>query len=226
MNASDWLTTVAATFAGLLPIVNPFSTAAVFLALTGRLSESERRRQLTLACVYATAILLVFLIAGALIMEFFGISIPALRFAGGLIVARVGFSMLDPQHPDVETEGASARRRDIAFTPLAMPMLSGPGSIAVTIGMAAGAETVWDDVAIGVGIVLVIGVSWIILSAARAVKGFLGDQGIDVVTRIMGFILVCIGVQFIGMAVIDVVTDQFAGAPSVLGTSTGVPALK
>jgi multiple antibiotic resistance protein len=204
---SDWLTTVAATFAGLLPIVNPFSTAAVFLALTGRLSEAERRRQLTLACVYATATLLVFLVAGALIMNFFGISIPALRLAGGLIVARVGFSMLDPQEPEAEAEGAPARR-DIAFTPLAMPMLSGPGSIAVTIGMAAGAETYLDDLAIAVGIVLVITVSWLLLSAARAVNRFLGEQGIDVLTRIMGFILVCIGVQFVGMAVIDVVTDE------------------
>src|SRR5215470_12134138 len=123
----EWLTTVAATFAGLLPIVNPFSTAAVFLALTARLSESERRRQLTLACVYATGTLLVFLVAGALIMNFFGISIPALRLAGGLIVARVGFSMLDPPPADADPEAASATRRDIAFTPLAMPMLSGPG---------------------------------------------------------------------------------------------------
>lgn len=208
MSASDWLTTVAATFAGLLPIVNPFSTAAVFLALTGRLSEAERRRQLTLACVYATATLLVFLVAGALIMNFFGISIPALRLAGGLIVARVGFSMLAPQEPEAETEDAAPARRDIAFTPLAMPMLSGPGSIAVTIGMAAGAESTWDDLAIAVGIVLVIAVSWLVLSAARAVNRFLGEQGIDVLTRIMGFILVCIGVQFVGMAVIDVVTDE------------------
>jgi multiple antibiotic resistance protein len=220
----EWLTTVFATFAGLLPIVNPFSTAAVFLALTGRHSEAERRRQLRLACLYALSTLLVFLVAGALIMEFFGISIPALRLAGGLIVARVGFSMLNPQEPEAVAEGASPGR-DIAFTPLAMPMLSGPGSIAVTISMAAGAETVWEDVAIGVGIVLVIAVSWLILSAARRVKGFLGDQGIDVLTRIMGFILVCIGVQFVGMAVVDFVTDQFGVAPGA-GASIGVFASK
>jgi multiple antibiotic resistance protein len=222
MNEGEWLTTVGATFAGLLPIVNPFSTAAVFLALTSRHSEAERRRQLRLACLYATATLLVFLVAGALIIDFFGISIPALRVAGGLIVARVGFSMLDSHASDAEEAEAAPARSDIAFTPLAMPMLSGPGSIAVTISMAAGAETVWEDVAIGAGIVLVIAVSWLVLSAARKVKGFLGEQGIDVLTRIMGFILVCIGVQFVGMAVLDVVNDQFAGA----GTSTGAFASK
>ena len=89
-------------------------------------------------------VLLVSLFAGALVMEFFGISIPALRIAGGLIVARVGFGMLNPDpEPDVgETEHEEAlQMTDLAFTPLAMPMLSGPGSIAVTVGMAAGPES-------------------------------------------------------------------------------------
>ena len=70
----DWLTTILATFAGLLPIVNPFSTAAVFLALTERLSDAERLRQARLGCGYAAGVLLFFLFGGALIMSFFGIS--------------------------------------------------------------------------------------------------------------------------------------------------------
>lgn len=207
---SDWLTTVLATFAGLLPIVNPWSTAVVFLALTARLSEQDRRRQATLASLYALGVLWVFLFAGALIMRFFGISIPALRIAGGLIVARVGFSMLSPAEDD--TPDKPALRADIAFTPLAVPMLSGPGSIAVTIGMAAGADTVLEDLAIATGIAIVILVAWLTLRAARAVKNLLGDQGIDALTRIMGFLLVCIGVQFIGIGLVEAVSD-----PKVLG---------
>jgi multiple antibiotic resistance protein len=207
----DWLTTVLATFAGLLPIVNPWSTAVVFLALTVRLSDEERQRQATLASLYALGVLWTFLFAGALIMNFFGISIPALRIAGGLIVARVGFSMLSPAETD-ETPGAPPPRADIAFTPLAVPMLSGPGSIAVTIGMAAGAKSITDHLAIATGIALVIAISWATLRGARAVKRLLGDQGIDALTRIMGFLLVCIGVQFVGMGVIEVVTD-----PRLLG---------
>lgn len=202
----DWLTTILATFAGLLPIVNPFSTAAVFLALTGRHSDAERQRQAQLACLYALGVLLVFLFAGALIMSFFGISIPALRIAGGLIVARVGFGMLSPPDPDAAA-GAPAPRLDVAFTPLAVPMLSGPGSIAVTIGMAAGAHTWIDHLAIAVGIVLVIAVSYLVLASARAVKRYLGEQGIDALTRIMGFLLVCIGIQFIVIGVFEVIAD-------------------
>lgn len=205
---ADWLTTVLATFAGLLPIVNPFSTAAVFLAITARLSDADRQRQATLACLYATGVLLVFLFAGALIMNFFGISIPALRLAGGLIVARVGFGMLAPADDADAVSDAPPRHLDLAFTPLAVPMLSGPGSIAVTIGMAAGAQSIVDHLAIAVGIVLVVLASWLILRSARAVKRFLGEQGIDAMTRIMGFLLVCIGVQFVGIAVVEVVTDE------------------
>lgn len=201
-----WLTTVLATFVGLLPIVNPFSSAVVFLALTGRLSDPERQRQATLACLYALGVLLVFLFAGALIMTFFGISIPALRVAGGLIVARAGFSMLAPTVDGGPDE--TALHRDIAFTPLAVPMLSGPGSIAVTIGMAAGADSIFGHLAIAAGIVLVVLVSWAILRSARAVKRLLGERGIDAMTRIMGFLLICVGVQFIGIGVIEVVTDQ------------------
>lgn len=204
--SGDWFTTVLATFAGLLPIVNPFSTAAVFLAITARFSERERRRQAMLACLYATGVLLVFLFAGALIMRFFGISIPALRLAGGLIVARVGFGMLAPSGGN-EAQDSAPPRLDVAFTPLAVPMLSGPGSIAVTIGMAAGARSVADHLAIATGIVVVIVVSWMVLRSADAVQRFLGAQGTDALTRIMGFLLVCIGVQFMGIAVIEVVTN-------------------
>lgn len=209
--SGEWVATVIGTFVGLLPIVNPFSTAAVFLAVTAHLDADERRRQAARACAYATGVLLVFLFMGAVIMNFFGISIPALRLAGGLIVAQVGFRMLSPAKPEESVEGMP-RKDDFAFTPLAVPMLSGPGAIAVTIGMAAGAETIPEDLAVAVGIGLVMGMSWVVLGSARAVTRFLGEQGIDALTRIMGFLLVCIGVQFVGLAVIDVVTD-----PGLLG---------
>ena len=208
---SEWLTTILATFAGLFPIVNPFSTAVVFLAITANLTDAERQRQALLACCYATGVLLVFLFGGSLLINFFGISMPALRLAGGLIVARVGFGMLSP--PDPEDDPAQGTRRaDVAFTPLAVPMLSGPGSIAVTIGMAAGADSLAEYAAIAAGIAMVVAVSYAVLSSARAVKRGLGEQGLDALTRIMGFLLVCIGVQFVGVAVVEVVTD-----PSLLG---------
>jgi multiple antibiotic resistance protein len=207
----DMITAALATFVALLPIANPFSTAAVFLALTKRFSEGESQRQARLACIYTAAVLLVALFAGALIMEFFGISIPALRIAGGLIVARIGFGMLNPEpEEDVgEKDKADAlHMADLSFTPLAMPMLSGPGSIAVTIGMAASVDSAWEYVAIALGIVLVAWVSWLVLRSARRIVAVLGQTGMTALVRIMGFLLVCVGIQFIGLGVVQIITDE------------------
>ena len=204
----DLLTSTLGTFIGLLPIANPFSTAAVFVAITKRFSKTQAQDQARRACLYMVGVLLVSLFAGALIMEFFGISIPALRIAGGLIVARIGFGMLNPEpEPDVgEAEKEEAlHMTDLAFTPLAMPMLSGPGSIAVTIGMATGVENRWEFAAIALGIILVGFASWLVLRSARRIVALLGETGMTALVRIMGFLLVCVGVQFIGTGVVGVI---------------------
>ncbi len=204
----EWINTVLGTVVGLLPIANPFSTAVVFLAIAGRLPKERQRQQAGMAAVYMASVLLVSLVAGALIMQFFGISIAAVRIAGGLIVARIGFGMLQAETEEGVSEQAkreALRMTDIAFTPLAMPMLSGPGSIAVTLGMAAGAETLGEVVAIGVGIVLVSAVSWGVLRGARRTVDLLGVTGMNALTRIMGFLLVCVGVQFIGIGIAEAI---------------------
>lgn len=213
----ELVSAVLGTFVGLLPIANPFSTAVVFVAITQRFTETQARDQARRACVYMAIILLVSLFAGALIMQFFGISIPAVRIAGGLIVARIGFGMLSPEpDPDVgETQREEIlHMADLAFTPLAMPMLSGPGSIAVTISMAAGAENPWEYGAIALGIVLVAYSSWLVLRSARRIVARLGSTGVTALTRVMGFLLVCVGVQFMGDGVVHILSDEEAlGAP-------------
>ncbi|MGB5548629.1 MAG: MarC family NAAT transporter [Polyangiales bacterium] len=207
----DLATAALGTFVGLLPIANPFSTAAVFVAVTQRFTEAEARNQAWRACIYMAIVLLVSLFAGAMIMQFFGISIPALRIAGGLIVARIGFGMLSPEpDPDVsETQQEEAlHMADLAFTPLAMPMLSGPGSIAVTIGMAAGVESPWEYGAVALGILLVAYVSWLVLRSARRIVALLGETGMAALTRVMGFLLVCVGVQFVAAGVVQILADE------------------
>jgi multiple antibiotic resistance protein len=207
----DLMTAVFGTFVALLPIANPFSTAVVFVAITHRFTATQARDQAWRACIYMAIVLLVSLFAGALIIEFFGISIAALRIAGGLVVARIGFGMLNPEpDPDVsETQQAEAlQKTDLAFVPLAMPMLSGPGSIAVTIGMAAGAESPWEYVAIALGIVMVAYTSWLVLKSARRIVAKLGPTGLVALTRVMGFLLVCVGVQFIGAGIVKILSDE------------------
>lgn len=206
----DWLTLIGVTFGALLPIANPFGTAPVFVAITRQMSHAHRWQQARLAAIYMAAVLLVSLLAGALILEFFGISLPALRIAGGLVIARIGFSMLNPEPEEKlpeEDQKEALDKRDIAFTPMAMPMLSGPGSIAVTISMATSVTRPRDYLAVGIGILIVAFLSWLVLRSSTRIVDFLGSTGVNVLTRIMGLILVCIGIQFIATGIFELVTD-------------------
>lgn len=212
----DWISIALVTFVGILPIANPFSTAVVFLTITEGFSLKGRRKQALLACIYMAGVLITFLLAGTLIMNFFGISLPGLRIAGGLIVARIGFGMLNSKPENEisqEAQEEAVRKVDVAFTPLAMPMLSGPGSIAVTIGMAAEAEGVVENLAIVVGIGLVAFVSWLVLRASGKVVRVLGSAGMNAMGRIMGFLLVCVGIQFIVNGIHQILSSAEFMAP-------------
>lgn len=206
----EGLAYVLSTVGALLPIVNPLSTIGMLLSITGNLTEAERNEQSRRACIYMFFILTAFLVAGGLIMNVFGISIPGLRIAGGLIVAYLGFRMLFPDNTPMsyQERAEAAAKADVSFTPLAMPGLSGPGSIAVVIGMSATAQQSEHIVvshmliAIGVGITAVI--CYIVLRASSKLTGLLGATGMNAVARIMGFLLICIGVQFIINGVLDV----------------------
>jgi multiple antibiotic resistance protein len=198
-----FLETIALTVGALVPIVNPFSTAPLFVSLTAGFDAARRQRTALLACAYAFAILAVFLLLGSAIIDFFGISIPGIRTAGGLIIAFIGLRMLFPA-PQAGANGAQGDepQRDVAFTPLAMPSLSGPGSIAVVLGTAATIRGRPDDrilvyVAVIVGIAVTLSFSYFVLRAAGAMVRFLGRGGIDAMTRIFGFLLICIGMQFL-----------------------------
>lgn len=207
----NWINTILATVVALLPIMNPFSTSVLFLAITKGDSPAKKRRQALMGCVYAFFILTSFLVAGTLIMEFFGISIPGLRIAGGLMVARIGLKMLRPDedetHPEQGTAEA-AEKEDISFTPLAMPSLSGPGAIAVTIGMASTVQSWTVYPAILVGIFLVCFCCWLALKGATSVVRFLGENGMNAMSRIMGFLLLCVGVQFMVNGISGVVLEE------------------
>lgn len=195
-------TTILATITALLPIANPLTTMAILPALASQLTPDERARQVKRACLYMAGILVTFLLAGALLMDFFSISVPGLRIAGGLIVCKFGFNMLFPDAEESQTQTTQAKR-DISFSPLAMPSLSGPGSIAVVISMSSGVHTqtalpVWlGYCSVVLGILVVAYISWIALRASERLTALLGPDGIEAISRIMGFLLICIGVQFV-----------------------------
>jgi multiple antibiotic resistance protein len=200
---------ILGTVIALLPIINPFAATPVFLAITEGDTELQRERQARRGCLYMVAILVLSLIGGTFIMNFFGISIPGLRIAGGLLVSGIGLSMLSSRTPAQEERERDAARakRDISFTPLAMPMLSGPGSIAVTIGFTSLAETPLDYAAIILGIIVVAFISYLVLRISSRIVQVIGINGMSALTKIMGFLLLCIGIQFVVNGLLGVATD-------------------
>jgi len=191
--------------------MNPFSTAPLFVSLTVGAPASARNREALFACIYAFGILATFLLAGAAIVDFFGISVPGLRVAGGLIISVIGFRMLFPAAPAVQESSVEtgSRELDIAFTPLAMPSLAGPGSISVVLTAAAQIRSIRPNdfgviyVAVIIGMVLTLVASYLVLRAAALMVRFLGKSGIDAMTRIFGFLLIAIGMQFLLTGISD-----------------------
>lgn len=210
--AGQFFSLILGTIVALLPVINPLAAAPTFLAITEGDSPERRNQQLTMACIYMVAILVSFLIGGSLIMGFFGISIPGLRIAGGLLVAGIGWNMLmsaprDPTDPHNKEHAAARAKLDISFSPLAMPMLSGPGSIAVTLGFTSPSSTWIEYTAIIIGILSVAVIAYITLRLSTKIVRAMGVNGMNALTKIMGFLLVCVGIQFVVNGLIGVATE-------------------
>ncbi|HET6554026.1 MAG TPA: MarC family NAAT transporter [Dyella sp.] len=201
---------VAFGLLGLLPIANPLTSATVLLALTSRYPVAERNRQINRATIYVIIVLLICFYAGNAVISGFGISIPGLRVAGGLIVSYIGFGMLFPParaaEDEVQVEMAShdaptAKLPDIAFIPLTMPCTTGPGTIAFIISASSsipdGHLTPMVHAVVAAIVLLFALVFWLCMRGATPIMKWLGETGIDALARIMGFLLVCIGVQFV-----------------------------
>lgn len=205
----------------LLPLANPLTSMTMLLSLGQHIPYKERARQIRQAACYVVGIMLVTYYAGAWIMSTFGISIPGLRIAGGLIVMVLGFSMLFPKAqpedaPEVEQTDAAARRGaapNIAFVPLAMPGTAGPGTIAMIISAASSMNSdelahvpAWVLAVVPIVVFALLGlIFWICLTSAGKIVALIGHEGVEAISRVMGFLLVCMGVQFVINGVLEIV---------------------
>ncbi len=193
-------------FLAILPVLNPFSKPPIFLSITEGLTPGERRSQAFKACLYSFAILVVSLLAGTFILAFFSITLPALQIAGGLLIARTGFLMLNPQkehHQTAHEEQESKEKEDISFVPMAMPLLAGPGSMAVMINIATDTAHWADWLVIMAAALAVCLITYFVLAESLALVRFLGVNGMNAVSKLMGFLLLALAIQFIINGVSD-----------------------
>ena len=193
-----------ATFLALFPIVNPFGGVPLFFALTSDFPESERNRTAMKTAMYVFGILVVFMFFGRFVLNFFGISLPVLKIAGGLIVAHTAWGMVtaSTRMTPAESDEAAAKN-DISLTPMAMPILSGPGSIGVVMGLAAHADSMITYLGMVIGIAA-LGLSvYLFLRLGGPLVAKLGPGAVAGITRIFGFLIFAVAVQLVWDGVAD-----------------------
>lgn len=197
-------------FAALFSVINPLGTVPVFVGLTSDESTQERNRTSLLTTVNVIAILIISFFAGTYLLAFFGISLNALRIAGGMIIVTSGFALLTgtfSKHKGMKNKRVQKdldKREKFSLTPLAIPMLAGPGSISLLITFNQKYRESSDILLVVLAVLAVGLVTYIILRSSHYISRLLGASGINAISRIVGFIVISIGVEYISAAVISI----------------------
>jgi multiple antibiotic resistance protein len=188
-------------------LVDPFTVIPLFLAITSDSPPQERRFMARRAAWTCAIVLATFAFAGSLIFKMFGITLPAFKIAGGIILLQIGFDMLQARQsttkatPEEAEEGAA--KGDASIIPLGMPMLAGPGAISTVMVLVGESHSIWQHAIIYSTIVATAFASFLILNGAGRVQRYLGETGIRILMRLMGLLLVALAVQFVANGLID-----------------------
>jgi multiple antibiotic resistance protein len=192
----SFLSAVALAFVTLFPIVDPPGAIPVFCTLTADSTSEVRRRTAFKTALNVLIILLVFYFVGEFILEFFGISLGVLKIAGGIVVAHTAWDMLTSKDKITSEDTQEMQlKEDISFTPMALPLLSGPGAIGAAIGLSIPGTQILYTLGISTGIILAAVTVYIALMLSIPILRILGKTGIDILKRIMGFFILAIAVQ-------------------------------
>jgi multiple antibiotic resistance protein len=197
----------------LFVIVDPLATVPAFLAMTPTDTPEQRIRMAGLACCVMAGVLIVFAAAGQLIFKLLGITMPAFQIAASIVLLLVALDMLRAQrsrvHETSEETAAGAEKTDIAVTPLAIPMLAGPGAISTAILLANRSENVSQRAALYLCIVMVSVASYLILRISARGARWLSPIAMNITVRIMGLLLAAVAIQFMLNALRQLKPDLF-----------------
>jgi multiple antibiotic resistance protein len=189
------------SFISLFVIIDPTGNIFPFLALSSGVGPGKARALAGRACLFSFVILTFFVALGKLVLAFFGISLPAFQIAGGLVLFRIAFDMMEGQghfnRLDTSSSLAPGDYRDIALIPLAMPLLSGPGAISTVLVLTARSKNLQDDALLVAVVALIMLLCYILFSSAARIMGVLKESGLRLLTRLMGLILAALAVEFV-----------------------------
>jgi multiple antibiotic resistance protein len=193
---------VAAVFMGFFAIMNPIANTPVFLGLTGNDTPAVRKQVAAKALLTTFVIIVVFCLLGKVIFSLFGITLPAFRITGGVLVALIGYQMLQGnqssvhQLSDKDTQASKNAALGVAVSPLAMPIMGGPGTIATAMNFSAQGGIVAMATTITAFAILCV-ITYVLFISGKKFVAFIGAGALGVITRLMGLILAAIGVQML-----------------------------
>ncbi|TVR79925.1 MAG: NAAT family transporter [Chitinophagaceae bacterium] len=203
------LTYLLVTIAGIFVIVNPLTTAFIFLSLTTKMSQQQKKEIAMKSTKISTSIFFVFALLGGIIFQLFGITLAAFRIAGGIILFGIAMGMLtkkeSEEKPDTESEGKISD--DISIIPLAIPFISGPGSIATVMILTSEAPTIYHTALVFVAVLITTVSCYYSMVYSKVIVKYLGEAGKQIITKIFGLILAVISVQFVINGITNVLID-------------------
>jgi multiple antibiotic resistance protein len=189
------------TFTTLLAIINPLEALPIFLKLADGKDRAARRQLARRSCVYAAGLLLFFLVFGNVVLRIFEVPLAMVRIVGGLVLLRIGFSLFMPSGTTTLMPGdGRTASSDGAFVPLAMPIMFGPGAIATIIGMSSTVKQTESPavlIAVIFAILDALAVTYLFLAYADPIMRRMGPQGIEAVTRLVGFFVSTMGMGLV-----------------------------
>ena len=185
-------------FTSFFTLINPLSTMPVFMTMTAELSEKERNRTAKKATIVALITIIIFALSGQLLFNFFGISVNSFRVVGCVIFFIMGMDMLQARLGQVKIKDSEVKTyvNDISVTPLAIPMICGPGAITNSIVLMEDASNLSRKIILFSTILLVMFITYIIFYSSSRIIKMLGQTGINVMMRLMGLIVMVIAVEF------------------------------
>lgn len=198
-NPDNFVTTYLLYFASFISIMNPLGAMPIFLTMTSNLSEEQRNKTARKANITAFLTLVLFAFSGEFLFKFFGISVHSLRVVGGVIFFLIGYDMLQARISRVKLkdEEISTYVNDISITPLAIPLICGPGAITNAIVLMEDARFMEQKLILILAIFTVMLINFIIFRYSSLVKKMIGETGNNVLMRLMGLIIMVIAIEFL-----------------------------
>ena len=189
------------SFSSLFALLNPIGIAPIILSLTEDLNIIEYKKLIRKSVLFAIIILLIFAIMGKIIFSFYGITLHAFKIAGGILFLRIGLNMLEAKVSRTKSTPKEAEEaesnNDIAFSPIGIPLIAGPGAITSVMILSAQTTSFNQKIIFYLNIIITLFITFIILTLAKKLTKKLGTVGLRIIERIMGMILMVIAIQFI-----------------------------